>query len=448
MAKETTKKPKIKVNAALPVYHEHAVGIDIADKVHYVAVRNEDGQYEVRIFEAYTQNLQEIVDYLKEKRITTAAMESTGVYYLPLYLKLEENGIEPYLVNARHVKNVTGRKQDDTDAIWLQKLHTCGLLNKSFQPELEERVLRTYVRQRKNIITIASDSVRRMQKALELMNIKLHTVISDILGKTGMAMIEAILDGERNAVKLAELTDPRIKATQANIIKSLEGIWKEEYLFMLQQAYDEYQFYQKQIKACEDKISEQLLKYVAIVKQGDISFTDKVKKKAKKNQFQYPISSYLKAILDVDLCLIPGISEITALELISEIGTDMEKWKSPKSFAAWLVLSPNTKITGGRVISSKVQKKKNRAGQSLRMAASTMANSKTGLGDYHRKMRSKLGGKGAVVATAHKISRIIYTMIKEKKEYNPIIIESSDQKSKEKRIKRLEKQLERLKQVA
>jgi transposase len=212
-------------------------------------------------------------------------MESTGVYWLALYIMLEEAGIEPYLVNAKHCKNVTGRKKDDTDAIWIQKLHTCGLLQKSFQPENEIRVLRSYVRQRKNLITISSDSVRRMQKALELMNIKLHTVISDLLGKTGMLMVQSILKGERNPVTLAALTDPRVKATKEDIVKSLQGIWKNEYLFMLQQAYDEYFFYQGQIKCCEEKIKEQLLKQVAIVKEGDITNLEqqeRVKKKLKK----------------------------------------------------------------------------------------------------------------------------------------------------------------------
>jgi len=190
--------------------------------------------------------------------------------------------VEPWLVNAKHVKNVTGRKKDDTDAIWIQKLHACGLLQKCFQPDEQMRILRTYVRQRKNLITIRSDSVRRMQKALELMNLKIHTVISDILGKTGMQMIDAILQGERNPEVLADLTDPRIKASRETILKSLEGIWKDEYLFMLQQAHEEYLFYQKQIKQCEEKIREQLLQQVAMVNEGDISaitWQKEVKKK-------------------------------------------------------------------------------------------------------------------------------------------------------------------------
>lgn len=195
---------------------------------------------------------------------------------------LEEAGIEAYLVNAKHVKNVTGRKKDDTDAIWIQKLHCCGLLQKSFQPEGEIRILRTYVRQRKNLVTICSDSVRRMQKALELMNIKVHTVITDILGKTGLRMVLAIIEGERNVDELMKLKDRRIKAKEEDIRKSLVGIWKEEYLFLLKQAYDEYMFYQSQINACEEKIQTQLLKQVAIVMDGDISDIQFEKKSPRK----------------------------------------------------------------------------------------------------------------------------------------------------------------------
>ena len=198
-------------------------------------------------------------------------MESTGIYWLPLYLMLEDAGIDVYLVNAKTTKNVTGRKKDDLDAIWIQKLQRCGLLQESFQPEHGYRIIRNYVRQRKNLIAIASDSIRRMQKALELMNIKVHTVISDLAGKSGMAMVASILEGEKNLEVLAGLCDPRIQATKEEIIKSLEGIWTDEYLFMLRQGYEEYYFYQKQITDCDKKIQEQLLQQVAIVKDGDIS---------------------------------------------------------------------------------------------------------------------------------------------------------------------------------
>jgi len=256
MKKTKEKKQKVKMGTSLPVFNYHAGGIDIGDTLHYVAISDGKGGHEVKTTSAFTCDLYEIVDYLKNNCITTVAMESTGVYWLPLYIMLEEAGIEPYLVNAKHVKNVTGRKKDDTDAIWLQKLHTCGLLQKSFQPDNEIRLLRTYTRQRKNLILLGSDSVRRMQKALELMNIKVHTVISDILGKTGMSIVKAILAGERDPQILSSPCDSRIKASREEIIKSLQGIWKEEYLFMLEQAVENYEFHQKQIKKCEEKIKQ------------------------------------------------------------------------------------------------------------------------------------------------------------------------------------------------
>ena len=439
------------VGKGLPVFNPHAAGIDIGDTEHFVAISDGDKGHIVTRYDAFTGDLRMIVKDLKKAGITTAAMEGTGVYWLALYLMLEEAGIEPYLVNAKHVKNVTGRKKDDTDAIWIQKLHTCGLLQKSFQPDTEFRVLREYVRHRKNLIRISSDSVRRMQKSLEFMNLKIHTVISDLLGKTGMKMVQAILNGERNPAILAELRDPRIKASEEEIIKSLEGIWKDEYLFTLQQAYDEYCFYQQQIKACEEKIREQLLKQVAIVKEGDISEltgNEKVKKKPKKNQFGFDLQTYLKSLIGVDLCKTDGLGEVTVLEVISETGVDMTKWKSCNHHAAWLNLTPNTKISAGKTISSRVMKKKNRAGQSLKMAASSLSKSKTPLGDYSRKMRAKFGGKGAALATAHKLSRIMYTMIRDQKEYDPNIMFDSREKAKQQKIKRLEKQLEKLKQVA
>jgi len=451
MKKEIEKKVLIKLGKGLPVFNFHAAGIDIGDTLHYTAINDENGGHEVKVTSAFTCDLEEIVSYLLQHKITTAAMESTGIYWLSLYLMLEEAGIDVYLVNAKSVKNVSGRKKDDTDAIWIQKLHTCGLLQKSFQPDNEIRLLRTYTRQRKNIILLAADSVRRMQKALELMNIKIHTVISDILGKSGMKIVKAILHGERNPDFLATLCDPRIKASKEEIIKSLQGIWKEEYLFMLEQALENYEFHQGQIKKCDEKIEQQLIKQVAIVNDGDITgLKELVTKKTKgiKNQFSFQVAPFLKQITGTDLCKIPGISDVTALEFIAEIGTDMTKWKSAKHFAAWLNLTPNTKITGGKIISSKMEKKKNKAGQYLRQACSCLSTNKTAIGDYYRRKKSNLGGKGAVVATAHKLARIIYTLLLNKIDYSPEILANNDLKYKENKIKYLEKQLEKLRKAA
>lgn len=441
------RKEKVHFNQGLPVINTKAAGIDIGDSKHDIAIINKKGELVTREYSSFTDDLFDIVNWLKEEEITTVAMESTGIYWLCLFILLEEAGIKTYLVNARHAKNVTGRKKDDTDAMWLQKLHSCGLLQNSFQPDVDIRVLRTYVRQRKNLVTIGSDSVRRMQKALELMNIKLHIVISDLLGKTGLLMVKAIIDGERSPENLLTYKDGRIKASDNDIKKALTGIWNEEYLFMLEQAYNEYFFYQKQIKECDVRI-ENTLQEIATKKNNDEVSEIEKKSKNRKNALNFNVRPLLTKVVGVDLCEVDGLSEISVLELISEIGTDMTKWKSSKNFVAWLNVAPNTKITGGKIISSKMQKKKNRAGQTLRMACCSLSKSKAPIGDYSRKMKSRLGKKGGVVATAHKLAKTVYTMIKNQQSFDRNLISSEQEKWKEQKIKYLEKQLESLKKAS
>lgn len=454
MKNEMQKIPKVKLNRGMPVVHPNAAGIDIGDTQHHVAYCDSEGSQYVEVFGTFTEDLEAIVRLLKENHITTVAMEATGVYYVSLYLMLEEAGIEPVLVNARHVKNVTGRKADDSDAMWIQKLHSCGLLQKSFQPNGEDRVLRDYVRNRKKLISLSSDVIRRMQKALELMNIKIHTVISDIAGKTGMNILIAILAGERDPEVLAKLRDKRIKASEEEIIKSLKGIWKPHYLFLLQQAFEEYEFRIKQIKTCELQISMQLTQMIAQVQKGDISEVNdlasekKKDRKAGRNQFDIPIRPFLSALIGVDCCNIPGVQEATVLEFIAETGTDMSKWKTAKQLGAWLNLAPNTKKTGGKEIGTRMMKKKNIAGITLRAAAATLHSNKTYLGEHYRRMRYKLGGKGAVIACAHKLARIIYSMIKDKTEFTFQRGVADQEKFTARKINQLEKQLVRLKNGA
>lgn len=448
--KNKEKKTK-KAIQGLPVMNPYAAGADIGDTRHDIAINDGKGGHIVRTFGTFTSDVQEAVNWLKDEGITTIAMESTGVYYLTFYLMCEEAGIEPYLVNAKHVKNVTGRKKDETDAMWIQRLHTCGLLKNCFQPDNDFRTLRTYVRQRKGLITRSSDEVRRMQKSLEQMNIKIHVVISDILGKTGMQIIKAILDGNHNPEELSKHRDPRIKASREDIIKSLQGIWKEEYLFTLSQAYETYMFLQRQIKECDIKIHEQLLSQIAKSNEGEVpSVEEKDKKKARtrKNQYTVPIAPLLTALTGVDLCKIPSINEASALEFISETGINMKKWSSIKSFTAWLNVVPNTKITGGKIISSKVMKKKNRAGQTLRMACTCLYGNKSPIGEYYRRMSFKYGKRGASLAAAHKVARIIYTMMDRKREFSMEMLIDSQRKYREQKIMQLERQIARLKKAA
>ena len=440
----------VKIGTGFPILHPHAAGIDIGSTFHCIAIPNGRGGHEVKTIGTFTSDLREIVRYLKAHGITTVAMESTGIYWLPLYLMLEEEGIEVYLVTAKHVKNVKGRKKDDTDAIWIQKLHTCGLLEKSFQPESEQRLLRSYTRQRSVLIQGGADCIRRLQRALELMNVKLGNVLSDVVGKSGMAILKAILAGERDREVLYGLCDVRVRASKETILQSLEGFWNEEHLFVLEQSLESYEFAQQQLQRCDTQIREQLLRQVAQVRAGDVSdFADLFVKKTKapKNQFAFAVAPALTVLTTIDLTKVPGISESIALQWLAEVGWDMTRWQSSKHFAAWLNLAPNTKITGGKVISSKIMSKNNPAGQLLRQAASTLAMNRSPLGDYYRRMRAKLGGKGAVVATAHKIARILYHLLRYQVEYNPEQMNQDQARFKQTQILKLEKRLEQLKKA-
>jgi hypothetical protein len=369
-------------------------------------------------------------------------MESTGVYWVALFLLLQEYGFEVYLVNAKHVKNVTGRKDDESDAEWIQKLHSCGLLRASFQPDNMTRTLRSIVRHRKNLVHTSSNYINRMQKALELMNIKLHTIISDIDGKTGLDIIEAILAGERNPEVLADLRDKRIKASREDIIKSLEGYWTTEHLFELRQCYQLYCIHRQMIEECEMEIEKQLIEQIASKNYGVIPQMPKsIRKVSSKNKMPFDLTTYLKKILQVDVTEVFGISEISALTIMSEVGTDMEKWKNEHHFTSWLGLAPNTKISGGKVISSRIMKKKQHAGQAFRMAANSLYHSKSPLGDYYRRIKSKAGAGKATVATARKLAIIYYKMVSNKEAFNQKAMEDYQQKYKEKKINQLKKKI-------
>ena len=442
MSKGKTKNEKVKRISQLAVINPTAAGIDVSDTEMMVAYPINSEQLEIRVFGCFTRDLHSIVKCLKENGTTTIAMESTGVYWVALFLLLQEYGFEVYLVNAKHVKNVTGRKDDESDAEWIQKLHSCGLLSASFQPDNMERTLRSMVRHRKNLVQTSSTYINRMQKAMELMNIKLHTIISDIDGKTGLLIIEAILTGERDPEVLADLRDKRIKASREDIIKSLEGHWTTEHLFELRQCYQLYCTHRQMIEECEREIEKQLVEQIALKNEGIIPDIPKVKRKASgKHKAPFNLTAYLKEILGVDVTEVFGISELSALTILSEVGRDMAKWKTEHHFTSWLGLTPNTKISGGKVISSRIKKKKHHAGQAFRIAANSLYNSKSPLGDYYRRIRAKAGAAKAVVATARKLAIIYYKMVANKEAFNPKALEYYHQKYKEKKINQLKKKL-------
>ena len=442
MSKGKTKNEKVKRISQMTVINPTAAGIDVSDTEMMVAYPINADLLEIRVFGCYTRDLHSIAKCLRENGTTTVAMESTGVYWVPLFLLLQEYGFEVFLVNAKHVKNVTGRKDDESDAEWIQKLHSCGLLTASFQPDNLGRTLRSIVRHRKNLVHTSSTYLNRMQKALELMNIKLHTVISDIDGKTGLMIIEAILNGERNPEVLADLRDVRIKASREEIIKSLEGHWTTEHLFELSQCYRLYSTHRQMIEECESEIEKQLIQQIASKNEGLIPDLQKMKRKISgKHKATFNLTTYLNEILGVDVTEVFGISEISALSILSEVGSDMSKWKTEHHFTSWLGLAPNTKISGGKVISSKIKKKRHYAGQSFRIAANSLYHSKSPLGDYYRRIKAKAGTPKAVVATARKLAIIYYKMVANKEAFNPKALQDYQYKYKEKKINQLKKKL-------
>lgn len=442
MSKGTKNIESVKRISQLTVINHHAAGIDVSDSEMVVAYPLNSENLEVRGFGCYTRELQSLARCLQEHGITTIAMESTGVYWVTLFLLLQDWGFDVALVNAKHVKNVTGRKDDESDAEWIQKLHSCGLLKASFQPDHMTRKLRNIVRHRKNLVRTATTYINRMQKALELMNIKLHTVISDIDGATGIRIIEAILSGERDPEVLADLRDKRIKASREEIIKSLEGYWTEEHLFELNQCYQLYCAHRKMIHHCDIEIEKDLIGMIATKNGGIVpELPHSTRKVSKKNKVPYNLTSYLKLMLGVDVTAVDGISEITALTMLSEIGTDMSRWKTEHHFTSWLGLAPNTKKSGGKVISNKIMKKKHHAGQSFRIAAYGLSNSKSTLGEFYRRTRAKAGPAKAIVATARKLAIIYYKMVVDQQEFNPKAMSDYQNQQKEKKIRLLRRKL-------
>jgi transposase len=332
-------------------------------------------------------------------------MESTGIYWIPVFEILESHGFEVKLVNARHVKNVPGRKSDVLDCQWLQQLHTYGLLRGAFRPNDQVCALRAYVRQRSILVRSAASYVQRMQKALAQMNLQLHNVVTDITGMTGMRIIKAILAGERKPEVLAAMRDRRCKNSEETIARSLKGNYRPEHLFSLQQAVELYEFYQAKISDCDRQILEQL-------KSFDGASDDNPDAKPPGS-----VGQALQQMSGVDLASIDGIDTNTALKIIAEIGIDMSRWKTVKHFVSWLGLCPGTKVSGGKVLSSATKPVANKAAAALRMAAFALFNSKSALGAYLRRQRARLGAPKAITATAHKLARLVYSMLKHGSEY-------------------------------
>lgn len=417
-----------------------AAGIDVSAKEHYVAVPEDRDTESIRCFKSFTRDLHLMAKWLLKCRIKTIAMESTGVYWYHLYTVLLDYGFEVYLVNAYHVKNVPGRKSDVSDARWLQRLHSFGLLSPCFQPDNLTRELRNSTRQRKSIIKDMSTQTQRMQKALELMNIKLNNVIRDINGKTGFLIVSAILTGETNPEILASYADYRIKATKETLIKSLEGNWRKEQLFNLKQAYDHINFLKHQLTECDKQTEVILDQFNKLTKEAK-PLPNSTKSK---NSPSFNAKQYLYDIIGVDVTKIYGLQETNALTIFSETGANLaEKFPTEKQFLSWLNVVPDNKITGAKVISSKVRKKKNKAGQAFRDSANTLWRANNPWGDYLRIKKAKSGSRQAVVATAKKIASVYYKMVVEKVDFDDAKIKNNRNDYFSKKLKYLQKMMEK-----
>jgi len=412
-----------------PILEKNAAGIDVGAREMFVAVPPDRDEHPVQIFDTFTEDLQRLADWLVSCGVTTVAMESTGVYWIPLYDILEARGLKPCLVNARHMKNVPGRRTDWHECQWLQYLHSVGLLRGAFRPEADVCAVRVLIRHRAELVQSASQHVQHMHKALTQMNLQIHHVISDITGLTGLAIVDAILEGQRDAAALAKLRDPRVRANEETIRKSLVGNWKPEHLFTLRQSRELFRTYQEQVVKCDREIEQRLgdFKPWADPKQKPLPpdrkrnrSSQKRRKKTGHEGTGFDLRTEAYKLFGVDVTQIPGIETI-ALPLFSEVGRDLSKWPSTGHFASWLGLCPDNDISGGRVLWKGVRNIKNRAGQLFRLAAHSLHRSLTPMGSYLRRMKAKLGPAAATTATAHKIAIIFYTLVRRQLEYDQAV---------------------------
>lgn len=433
-----------KVN--LPTIHPNAAGIDIGASRHWASVPPGRAPENVRSFGCFTADLYALSAWLEQCGIETVAMESTGVYWIPLFQILETQGFEVNLVNAHHVKTVPGRKSDVLDCQWLQQLHSYGLLSGSFRPEDQICVLRSYMRQRDNLVKSASTHVLRMQKALTEMNVQLHRVISDITGTTGLRILRAIVAGERNPHVLAAMKDSRIKASEGDIAAALTGDYRVEQLFILQQELQLYEVYQQQMVACDGEIERHLNDFIDQV-DPDTDPPPKPKRRGKKqpgNAPDFDLRTHLYRITGVDLTQIAGLGALSVLVILSEIGLDASQFPTAKHFVSWLGLCPGSRITGGKVKSSKTRRVVNRAANAFRMAAQALSRSQSALGAFYRRMKARLGGPKAITATAHKIARIFYHVWSTGDAYVDPGVDTYEQKYRERVLKQLQRKAQNL----
>lgn len=425
----------------------HAAGVDIgAEEIMVCVAANESIQL-VRGFGNYTVDLHAIADWLAEHKVETVAMESTGVYWIPLFEVLEQCGFECLLISSRSLRRVSGRKSDITDAQWIQTLHSYGLLESSFRPQADLVALRSLLRHRRSLIDHRSPHVLHMQKSLLQMNIQLSQAVSDITGVTGQAIMRAILSGVRDPKTLASLREPGCKKSEEEIGKALMGTWREEHLFVLKQAVALYDFYTQQIQECDEEIERIYSETRPDWATGELKpLSSRKRNSHSKNKFRETekIRGHLKRISGVDISLVDGLGVSLAQTVILECGTDMSKFPTEKHYGSWLGLAPKHEISGGKVLNNKTLKTKNRAGQAFRMAAQSVKQAECPFGLFYRRLRARLGPAQATVATAYLIARVVYRMLKYKVEYDPLSVNEYQKQYEEQQLKYMRKRAAKL----
>ena len=431
----------------LKVIHPNAAGLDIGSEEIWATVSPERTSEPVRQFGTYTPDLYALADWLAACGVDTVAMEATGLYWIPVYEVLEARGFQVYVVNARHIKNVPGRKSNLQDCQWIQGLHSIDLLSASFRPEAEIVALRAYLRHRSELLAHRAAHIQHMQKALQQMNVQVTQVLTDITGVSGLAIIRAIVTGERNPHQLAALRQPGVKKKEHEIVKALTGNYRPEHVFTLKQALALYDFYTEQVRQCDPEIEHQFANLKPTVPSDDLPPLDPSDKanSYSKNGPSYDARTLLYHLTGVDLVAISGLNETTVQTIIAEIGTDMSRFPTEKHFCSWLGLAPHNDISGGKVLRSRTLLTHNRAGQAFRMAAQAVSRSpQNGFGAFYRRIRARLGPKQAIVATAHKIARAFYHMLKHRTPFRDLGGEEYERRAREREVANLRKRATKL----
>lgn len=455
-------KGPIRPAKSMPVINPHAAGVDVGSVEHWVCVPEDsvpEGQDNVRRFGGFTADLDQLVEWLQACRIKTVAFECTGVYWIPLVQKLEAAQIEAIPCNARHLKNVPGRKTDVKDCQWIQQLHSYGLLTGSFRPTQDICSVRSLMRHRDNLTESCGREVQHMQKALQQMNVHLHHAVSDLAGATGLRILDAILAGERDPKKLVELRDNACRKTTAEELeKALEGDWRPEHLFVLKQALESYRHLLKQVAECDEQVQKALAAVVIperVEPETPAPANPKAKEPAqpKKKRFhrvktgpslKVDLTEELQRLCGVDLTQVLGLNVLSVLIILSEIGLDMSRWRNAKAFCSWLGLCSGNKISGGKVLDSRTVHVVNRVAILLRCLAPSIGKTDTWLGIFHRRMRARLGPAGANTATARKLACLVYHLLKYKEEFVDVDQLLLLEKFRKQRIARLRKQAKEL----